>query len=444
MKWKSKTAIIGGGLAGITAADAAVKQGQDVTLFESTGVLGGRLASLFDTHVQEYVDVGQHLFFDCCRTVRDVHQSLGLDRFFRQCRALPFFSLDGKRWLFKPAHWLPKSLQYLPAMLRIPFVPFAQRFAVGKLFDKFIREEHLSGTIADYLTLNQVSPQVISGIWEPMVFGILSETMENASAAAVQGVLREVFAGKHVIFVPNQPLRAIYHDAVSAALSAKGAALRLHRRLDKLYYEDADDGLKITALQLANGTVETFDQYILAIPFNNLRKVLYKSGLEDYADGLALDQFELGTITTVHLFFDEPLLPDTLPIAMLSGGGGQFICRPKLVPGNFGYYHTVVISASHRLLSELEISANTKELLVNRVIEQLRRTYNKPQLSVRYFRVSTNFEAIFSPNPLIFENRPTHVTPFQNLTLAGDWTQTGFPATMEGAAKSGAIAAAAR
>ncbi|MDR3234427.1 MAG: hydroxysqualene dehydroxylase HpnE [Planctomycetaceae bacterium] len=441
MKWKSSTAVIGGGLAGIAAAAAAIKRGDTVMLFERSGVLGGRLASVFDSRIQEYLDVGQHLFCDCCSNLIAVHQSLGLNRFFKTYASMPFAAVDGKRWAMKPVRWLPKPLQFLPAVLRMPFVPFFQRLAAGRLLNTFINGKNLSGSLADFLASHKASPEGVTNVWKPLILGALCETLEYAAAAAAQNVFRRFFAGGNVIYLPLVPLRLIYNDAASDALRNKGVSLRVHCRVKRLHWRGTGGQQRITSLELADGRTETFDRYILAVPFSRLGNILRASDLEEYDKTLGLDRFELGTITTAHLYFDRPLLPDALPLSVLTGGCGQFLCRPKLVPNTFGYYHTAVISASHRLLTEAEISVTGKELLVGRIVEQLRRTFGIPDLTVRYSRISTNFEAVFSPAPAVFSSRPPSSTPFSNLTLAGDWTQTDYPSTMEGAVQSGIRAA---
>jgi predicted NAD/FAD-dependent oxidoreductase len=196
---------------------------------------------------------------------------------------------------------------------------------------------------------------------------------------------------------------------------------------------------KITAIELSNGSTATFDKYILAVPFPSFGKILESSQLDTIAETLQLDRFELGAITTIHLWLDRPLVKESQPFSMLLGGIGQFLCQPQHGANNDrpGYYHTVVVSASHRLLSDRELAAGQNEPLANRILGQLRATFCVPALQLRYHRITTNFEAVFCPGELIFENRPAAQTQFDNLTLAGDWTQTGLPATMEGAVVSG-------
>ena len=96
--------------------------------------------------------------------------------------------------------------------------------------------------------------------------------------------------------------------------------------------------------------------------------------------------------------------------------------------------------STHRLLSETEMTGNGSEVFANRVVEQLRMTFGIPTLQLRHCRTTTCFEAIFSPKPTIYAQRPESKGLFANGTIAGDWTQTGFPATLEGAVRSGLMA----
>ncbi|MDR2114924.1 MAG: FAD-dependent oxidoreductase, partial [Planctomycetaceae bacterium] len=172
---------------------------------------------------------------------------------------------------------------------------------------------------------------------------------------------------------------------------------------------------------------------------------------------LALERFEPGSITTIHLWFNRRLLPDEFSHCALLGGPGQFLfCSGKNENNNpennnpdannpekniGGIYHNVVISASHRLLSEHEFTARGNFGLAERVVQQLRKTFaqsfQNETTQLLFYRVTTHFEAVFSPSPAIYLKRPETETPFDNLVLAGDWTQTKLPATLEGAVHSG-------
>jgi monoamine oxidase len=219
-----------------------------------------------------------------------------------------------------------------------------------------------------------------------------------------------------------------------------------------LYWEEATETeqRRIFALELANGEALDFDYFMLAVPIWRARDILNQSELEDYVNGLGLERFESGVVTTVHLRLNRPLLSASQPAAVLLNGIGQFLVYHRAEQDETaeskqtGFKHTVTISASHRLLSDEELTAKGSALIIEKILNQLSRSFpaafasdKQEPLKVLSSRVTTYFEAAFSPDTSVYSERPAQQTPFCNLALAGDWTQTGLPATMEGAVSSG-------
>jgi uncharacterized protein with NAD-binding domain and iron-sulfur cluster len=324
----------------------------------------------------------------------------------------------------------------------MPLLPLGERFKTGLLLKNLSRETLPDITVTEWFQRHKVSPNAQEAFWFPLVLSSLSEMPEHAAVRALQKVVREGFlAGRKAmsIHLPTVPLRTIYHDAASKNLAERGVSLHFFKRLRRLHWEKNDtDGLPtITALEFSDGTLERFDRYLLAMPAFQLWKVLEASDLANCAKKLGLERFEPGAITTVHLWLDRPVLPHGKRFCALSGGIGQFLCAPH----DGENYYTVVISAAHRLLSETEMTMCGSEELANQIVEQLRSTFALPALQLRYCRTTTCFEAMFSPRPALYFQRPEATELFANGTIAGDWTQTGFPATMEGAVCSGLSAA---
>jgi len=433
--------IVGGGLAGIAAAEAASTCGYQVALFERSGVLGGRVASLLEPTQKQWIDTGQHLILGCCTDVLALHRRLGLDRFFRRSDGIPFATIKQQHWSLTASPLLPTRWQLIPAFLAMPMLPFTERLRTGRLLNKLTRETLPDISIADWFKQHNVSQNALDTFWLPLVLSAVSETPEYAAAKAIQTVIQNGFlAGREgmSIHLPTVPLRAIYHDATSAALARRDVSLHFFKRLRRLHWEenDTDDLPTITALEFSDGTIEQSDHYILAIPSFQLWKVLEASELPCCAEQLGLERFEPGAITTVHLWLDRPVLSAGKRFCALSGGIGQFLCASS----NVENYYTVVISAAHRLLSVEEMVMGGSNDLAERVVEQLRGTFGLLTLKFRHCRTTTNFEAIFSPKPTIYVERPDSKGLFANGTIAGDWTKTGFPATMEGAVRSGIVA----
>jgi len=435
--------IVGGGLAGIAAAEAALAQGSRVTLFERSGVLGGRVASLFEPTQKQWIDTGQHLLLGCCVRVLALNKRLGLDTFFERSDAIPFATCQQQHWSLAASSWLPCRLQLLPAFLRMPLLPFAERLKTGLLLKKLSSETLPDITVADWFKRHRLSRRALDAFWLPLTFSTLSETPNYISAKALQKVIREGFmAGREgmSVHIPTVPLRTIYHDATSSVLEERGVSLHFFKRLRRIYWKkNEDNSLTITTLEFSDGSFERFDHYIFAIPAFQLWKVLELSALEFCAVKLGLERFEPGAITTVHLWLDRPLLPPGKRYCVLSGGIGQFLCVPD-ASGEREHYYTVVISAAHRLLQDNEMTMQGHGELAGRVLEQLRTTFGIPALQFRHCRTTTCFEAVFSPKPTLYAQRPDAAGLFTNGTIAGDWTQTGFPATMEGAVRSGLAA----
>ena len=436
-------AVIGGGLAGIVAAEAAATQGQRVELFERAGVLGGRCASLFEPTQKQWIDTGQHLILGCCTEILALNRRLNLAPYFTRTDTIPFATLKQQHWSLTASSFLPKRWQLLPSFLKMPLLSLGERLKTGLLLKKLDIETLPDITIADWFKQHNVSQNALDAFWLPLILSSLSEMPNHVAAKAVQKVVREGFlAGREAmaIHLPSVPLRAIYHDAASEALTDRKISLHFHKRLRRLHWEknNADDLPTITALEFSDGTVKQFDRYILAIPAFPLWKVLEASDLASYAEQLGLERFEPGAITTVHLWLDRPVLKTGTRYCALSGGIGQFICAPH----NVENYYTVVISAAHRLLSDTEMTGSGGEGLAHRILEQLRTTFALPALQLRHSRAVTCFGAVFSPQPMVYVQRPESRGLFTNGAIAGDWTQTGFPATLEGTVRSGLNTAA--
>ena len=442
MSETSKTlGIVGGGLAGITAAEAAVTQGYRVGLFERFGVLGGRVASFLEPAQKQWIDTGQHIFLGCCTELRALNSRLGLDPLFEQSDVISFANLNQQHWTLSASPFLPKRLQLLPSLLAMPMLPFGERLKTGLLLKKLSSEMLPDTTIEAWFKQHRVSQNALEAFWLPLLLGALCELPEYIAAKAVQKIVREGFtSGREAmaVYVATHPLRTIYHETASASLANQGVSLHFFKRLLRLHWEKngADDLPTITALEFSDGSLERFDRYIFAMPAFQLWKALEASDLTCCAEQLGLERFEPGAITTAHLWLDRPVLESGKRYCVLSGGIGQFLCAPH----DSENYYTVVMSASHRLLPETEMTMSGSKDLAERIVAQLRTTFDIPALQLRHCRTTTSFDAVFSPKPVLYVQRPDAWGLFANGAIAGDWTQTGFPATMEGAVRSGLAA----
>ena len=452
--------IVGGGLAGVAAAQAARNNGYQVNLFERSGVLGGRMASLFEPKQKQWIDIGQHIFLGCCTEILTLHKRLALDHFFDTYDTLPFATQKQQQWTLqtakKPLFCLPKKIQLLPSLLTMPALTLRERLKTGILLNKLNVAQLPDISAAQWLLQHHVPQNAQEAFWKPLIFSALSELPEYAAIKALQTIVRKAFlAGQDAmtVYLPKVPLRTIYHDAVSRQLAQQGVELHFYKRLRRLHWTPSDNNaeITITALEFSDGTMQQSGRYILAMPAFQIWPVLEASGLPCRAEHLGLGRLEPGAISTVHLWLNRPVLKTGIRHCILSGGIGQFLCKPLAdttaenpaddaadTPQHYNkHYYTVVISAAHRLLSDSEIAVSGSADLASRVLEQLRTSFGIPDLRMEHCRTTTCFEAVFSPKPDVYGQRSEAMGLFSNGAIAGDWTQTGLPSTMEGAVRSG-------
>ena len=440
-KTQTSLTIVGGGLAGIAAAESAQSLGYQTVLYERNGVLGGRVASFFEPIKKQWIDIGQHLLLGCCTEVLALHQRLGLDQFYDRYDTTHFATLHRQHWSLTSSPYLPQRLQLLPSFLTMPMVPILERLKTGLLLKKLADETLTDISVADWFKQHEVTHHSIDAFWNPLILSTLNEMPEYAAAKALQKVIRACLGETRnamSVYLPKIPLREIYHDNAAKALKKNGVTLQFYKRLRRIHWEKYEDTElpTIKSLEFSDGTIAQSDQYILALPTSQLWKVLDASALTESAEKLRLERFEPGAVTTVHLWLNRPVLEPDKRYCVLAGGIGQFVCRPN---NDIKNYYTVVISAAHRLLNDTEMTAAGSADLAHRILEQLKTTFESPDLQLLHCRTTTCFEATFSPQPLVYANRPESSCLFENGTISGDWTQTGFPATLEGAVRSGLV-----
>jgi uncharacterized protein with NAD-binding domain and iron-sulfur cluster len=192
------------------------------------------------------------------------------------------------------------------------------------------------------------------------------------------------------------------------------------------------------ALIHSDGGQLPFDCFVAAVPWRHVRKLFDEDTLRVMPGLAGLDQLQPAPITAVHLWFDRPVthLPDALFVGRLSqwvfNRGRQPVDRDG---ARTGYYYQVVISASYGLLDR------KRDDVVRHVRRELAAVWPVAgRAELLRWRLVTNPEAVFSLQPGVNGLRPAQETPIPNLFLAGDWTTTGWPATMEGAVRSGYLA----
>jgi squalene-associated FAD-dependent desaturase len=452
---RPRIAVVGGGLAGLAAAVAASDDGMQVELFEQGKTLGGRAGSFVDTETGQTVDYCQHVAMGCCTELLDFCRHTGIDDCFEQTDTLHFISPDGSQRDFTPSRWLPAPLHLLPGLLRLDYLSWSARWGIVRAMRKLVGgdsddttsncphpnplpkgegtiETYVpkgEGTIGTWLQRQGQSQRAIERFWSVVLVSALGETVDRASLAAARKVFRDGFwasRGASRLVLPRRPLVEIFHDRLGRRLADRGVTVHLGASVRRI----EGDHRRAGALILADGTSREFDFVVVAVPWRGVRSLFAENLLESLPRLADVERIEPAAITAIHFWFDRPIT--RLPHAVLVGRLSQWLFASGTPALQFPQYCQVVVSASHRLARR-----KSDEWLAD-VRSELESVWPEARAAkLLHGRVVTMPAAIFSVTPESERLRPPQETPLENLCLAGDWTSTGWPATMEGAIRSG-------
>jgi squalene-associated FAD-dependent desaturase len=456
----AKIAVVGGGLAGLAAATALGEAGQRVELFESRRQLGGRAGSFRDPDTGDLIDHCQHVSLGCCTNLASFCRRTGIDQLFRRDARLHFFGPDGRRHDFAATRWLPVPAHLGPALWALKFLSPRERLTIPRTLLQLAREpdrdDPAGPTIGTWLRDHGQSDAAIELFWTPVLVSALGETVDRAGVRYARKVFVDGFmASRHgwEMQVPRAALGQIYGDRLAAWLAAHNVTLHLEATVTAI----TGDARRATGLTLADGQGREFDHVILAVPWRRCGDLFTgetRSALP-WIDGLS--RIEAAPITGLHLWFDRPITP--LPHAVLVGRLSQWLfnrepSRPDaaLAPPAVSdspsaleapqraprHYYQVVISASR------ELAGRDRAATIETIRRELCDVFPAARSATLLdWRMVSQPAAVFSVSPGIDALRPPQRTAIPNLFLAGDWTATSWPATMEGAVRGGHLAAEA-
>jgi len=440
--------VIGGGLAGIAASVQLAGAGVSVTIVETRKQLGGRATSFIDPDSGELLDNCQHVLLGCCTNLIDLYERLGVaDRI--QWHPQLYFCAAGEHASNEQAidvleaDDLPAPLHLTRALMAFKTLGLAEKLAITRGMLAIIRfgkcRSKLHGqSFFDWLTGLRQPAGAIRKFWAPIITSACNELPQRVAADYAIQVFQEGFLARedaYVMGVPAVPLVKLYETA-GQAIQEAGGRVMLSCRADALVYEAEH----VTGLRVAHEGTIIADAFISTVPCDRLRRLCPPAMLQVDGRLRRLDQIEFSPIIGVHLWYattsDRPVM--TLPHLVILDSPLHWIFNKATNHDdlNAGQHLHGVISAAHDLVNV------PSDAIMAMVDQEVRKAVPAARdRELLRARVVKERRATFSAVPGVEDLRPPAIGAIPNLYLAGDWTRSGWPATMEGAVRSGYLAA---
>lgn len=435
-----RTVIIGGGLAGLAAAVALTERGLPVVLLEARNRLGGRASSFVDPATGETLDNCQHVSMACCTNLAHFCRTVGTDGLFCTETSLTFVAPDGRQTTLAESP-LPAPLHLFPSFLRLRYLSWRDRWRLVWGLRALAREsghDDARESFADWLLRHGQTPELCERFWGVVLVSALSESLDRIDVRYARKVFVDGFLANRAgwrVLIPTAPLDELYGARVIDWLTRRGASVRTSAAVREL--EMQGDLVRAAVLRDGSGSEVTGTQFILAAPHFRVLTLL-PPAVRDLPEVAAIAGIESAPISSVHLWFDRPITdrPHVVFVARLSQWMFNRTALWGAAPDSAGHCYQIVISASR------QVADGAQERTVARVIAELGDVFPAArQATLLGSRVVTERRAVFSARPGIDACRPPQQSPIGNLQFAGDWTRTGWPSTMEGAVRSGYLAA---
>ncbi len=417
--------VIGGGLAGLAAAVALGGAGHSVQLLEARPFLGGRATSyeVGNGDEAEFIDNCQHVLLRCCVNLLDFYRRLGVEEDITFSRDITFIEPGGRHSVLRSGIF-PPPVHFAESFLNLAFLSLSEKLAVGRAIQAIGREQGRGDldriTMQQWLEEKRQPKRAIERFWRQVLVSAINEDLDRMAAAHGFQVFRLGFLPRkdsYEMGVPAVPLGRLYSgDAWKRMGNVK---IRLRAPVARIVMTEAAVSGVVTGNEEVRG-----DYYVSALPFERIGAVVPQLALD-------VSVFEHSPITGIHLWFDRSVTD--LPHATLLERTIQWMFNKYE-----GRYVQLVVSAS-RSLTEMP-RADVIALAINELAEFFPAVR---EAKLEKAHVVKEIRATFSAKPDLEPQRPGNRTSIPNLFLAGDWTKSGWPATMEGAVRSGYLAAEA-
>jgi hydroxysqualene dehydroxylase len=441
-------AVIGGGVAGLSAATALAEQGRKVIVLEARGELGGRATAFIDRETGEVVDNGQHVLFGCYHETFKLLRRIGAESNVttQPSLTIPFIAPDGTRSVLRCPR-LPSPLHLLAAVMTWDALPWPERLGALRLAPVLLRAGWRSGprrpksaplgsdpgrTVAEWLTRYGQRGRIRAWLWEPLAVAALNQSPDEASADAFVSVLAGLFGPDRqdsALVLPNTPLNEMYAAPSRRYIEAQNGTVRLHA-LSRVQVE----GAAVRGVEVRGERIDVH-QVIAAVPWFALESLM----TGDTAPMSALLATAAGMtskpIVTVNLWYDRTVMDDSF--VGLPGRAMQWVFDKRQAFGERASHLSLVSSGADALVAN--DNASLIALAAREIAQAIPGARDATLLRGTVVREKRATFSLAPGEP----RRPGVRTPIRGLFLAGDWIDTGLPGTIESAALAGHRAAEA-
>ena len=437
--------IIGGGFGGLSAGVALAERGFRVALLEGKPALGGRAYSFPDTESGDLVDNGQHVLMGCYHQTLDFLAKIGARDRLIVHRNLEIEMLDGPG---RPAHLrtasLPGPLHMAAGLMRYQHLTVAERLAAMRAgmrmmyMRRFARARLKRMTVAEFMDVTRQGSQARRTFWYPMAIATLNEQPHLASAALFAEVMKRAFFSRRndsAFLYSKVGLSELYCDAAREFIEKRGGVVACRAIVDSLEMSDS----VVSAARLRDGANLRASNFIAAVPPAQLLRLLPEAMA---GDGLfsQIDTLKSSPIICVHVWLDREVTSSAF--VGFVGTATQWLFNKRRIFSDNGARHpgylSFVISGARELV-ELP-NEELLKMVMNDLSAMIPAAKEAQMVKALVLKEK---HATFAPDPASDAVRPSAQTAVPNLFLAGDWIQTGLPATIESAVIAGRSAAAA-
>jgi len=443
--------VIGGGLAGLAAGVALAESGWRVRLFEQRPFLGGRATS-YVLPDGEHVDNCQHVTLGCCTNLDDFYRRIGSADKIKFFDRLLFLDPQGRRGEMQ-AGILPAPFHMTGSFAKFAPLTLQDKLSIARAMLTILRtsghprdlDQPTPISMLEWLRRQRQTKGAIERFWRVVLVSALDEELEKTDARYGIDVFWKAFLSNRTGYrmgVPIVPLAELY-DGCKSFIEGKNGEVHLRSPVRGLRVENGT----LSAVKFDNDREESADAYIFAIPHTTFAELLPAEITENDPAFRNLQNLKDAPITGVHFWFDREVTAE--PFITLLDTTTQWVFNKTALyasPAHTengknltnGHYLQLVISASYDLLQK------PRQEIIDLCLKEVRQALPAARdANLVKATVIKEAAATFSPEPGVDRWRPSQETNISKLFLAGDWTATGWPATMEGAVRSGYLAAEA-